>query len=156
MICPFSFTLIAPESINIVAQRLNKLLPYSSNTVLSPAILAASIGLKSFKDVLDTEGYELGHFNVSFYIETFEIASILVLSNAKCLQLDSDAFIVTHDILGWKDMIVKGLTKTTPKETRRIMSVVFAYMRDNGFASLFSEYRRCILPLDGTMFLERE
>lgn len=156
MIFPFSHTNVSTAAIASVADRLNILVPYSQAEVLTPAILCASMGMRNPREVLREEGFELGHFTVSFYIESGEISSILALSDARCLKLSDDAYIVTHDILGWKDMITRGLVKSQTPEVRRVLNVIFAYMRDNGFSSLFSEYRRGNMPLEKSLFLEKD
>ena len=156
MIFPYSSTTITLDAVNAVSRATGKPHSIKSTDMINPASLSGAIGLRDWADVVANGKGELGHFFVSFYIETEDIYGVVSLSNSKLLQVGEGAYILTNSILGWRDVIVHGLSKDSSTETRRIVSHIFAYLRDNGFASLFSKYRRVNLPLDGSIILEDE
>ena len=156
MIFPYSYTLLTPEGIRAVADRNDIQSPIKATDPINPAVLCGSMGLRNWANVLLKGKAELGHFYIGFYIETNDIYSVVSLSNPTVLKLSEGSFILTNSVLGWRDTVVHGLSKETSKETRQVVNYVFAYLRDNGFSSMFSKYKRKNLAFDGTIILEEE
>ena len=151
MIFPVAHTFIAKESIGAIAQASGFPSPIKSRDILTPAFLCRSLALRSEKG----DVYELGHFTVSFYIDTTEMMALVSLSDVRVLEIREGSYIFTHNILGWRDLIVKGMVKSSSSEVRKVLNFILAYLRDNGFDDLFSEYRRANLVLDQTLYLEK-
>ena len=156
MIFPYSFTLLTLDAIRVASDQTGVPHSITPSTPITQASLCGAMGLHDWAEVLEQGKAELGHFYVSFYIETEDIYGVLSLSNSQLLQLSEGRYILTNSIKGWRDVVVHGLSKDTSKETRRVANYVFAYLRDNGFSSLFAKYKRKNLALDGTIILEEE
>ena len=156
MIYPYSFTYMTIEGLRVASEQTGKPHSITSSTPITPAALCGAMGLRDWAEVVKKGKAELGHFYIGFYIETSNIYDVASLSNPQVLKLTDSSFILTNNILGWHDTIVHGLSKDTSKETRQVVNYIFAYLRDNGFASLFSKYRRTNLAFDGTIILEEE
>jgi hypothetical protein len=152
MIFPVAHTLIQKETIDAIAHAAGIRSPIQRSDRLTPALLARSLALRHSTD----DCYELGHFTLSFYVETDQVMTLIGLSTLRVLTIREGCYILTTDILGWRDLIVKGLTKQQSTEVRRVLNVILAYLRDNGFSDLFSEYKRLNLVLDKTLYLEKQ
>ena len=144
------------EGLNALAGRVGSPHSLKPSDPVTPASLCGAMALKDWKLVLEKGKGELGHFYVSFYVETEDVYSILSLSNTQMLKLDEGKYVLTNNILGWRDVVVHGLSKDTNKETRQVVNYIFAYLRDNGFGSMFAKYARKNLAFDGTIILEEE
>jgi len=156
MIYPYSFSLLSIEAIRAAANQTGKQHSIAATDPINPATLCGAMALRDWKEVIEKGKGELGHFYVSFYVETEDVYSILSLSQLQMLKLDNGVYILTTNILGWRDVITHGLSKDSSEETRKVLNYIFAYLRDNGFSSLFSKYRRKNLAFDGTIVLEED
>lgn len=156
MVFPYSFSYMTIEGLRVASEQAGKPHSIQSKDPVTPASLCGAMGLQDWKEVVEKGKGELGHFYISFYIETDDIYGVVSLSNSQLLQLNKDCYVVTNNILGWRDTVVHGLSKTSSKETRRVVNYIFAYLRDNGFGALFAKYKRRNLALDGTIILEEE
>ena len=156
MIFPYSFSYMTLEGLRVAAEQAGKPHTIKPTDVVTPATLCGAMGLKDWKAAVSQGKSELGHFYISFYVETDDIYGIISLSNTQLLELSSGCYVLTNNVLGWRDTIVHGLSKETSKETRQAVNYIFAYLRDNGFSSLFAKYKRKNLAFDGTIILEEE
>jgi len=156
MIYPYSFSYMTMDGLRIAAERAGKPHSIQSKDPITPASLCGAMGLRDWPAVVANGKGELGHFYVSFYIETNDPYGVISLSDSKLLQLHEGCYVVTNNILGWRDTVVHGLSKDSSGETRRVANYVLGYLRDNGFGSLFSKYKRKNLAFDGTIILEEE
>lgn len=156
MIFPYSFTNLSLEAVRAVSRASGIDHSIQSRDPVNPASLCAAAGMREWTTCLEKGKGELGHFYISFYIETSNIYGVVSLADIQLLQIKEGAFILTTNVLGWRDVIVNGLSKDSSTETRRVVNYIFAFMRDNGFAPMFSKYRRINLPLDGSVILEEE
>ena len=144
------------EGLRVASEQAGKAHSITPSTPITPAALCGAMGLSDWAEVVRKGKSELGHFYISFYIETDDIYGVISLSNSQLLQLTDGCYVVTNNILGWRDTVVHGLSKDTSPETRRVANYIFAYLRDNGFGSMFAKYTRKNLAFDGTIILEEE
>jgi len=156
MICPYSFSYMTIEGLRIISEQAGKPHSIQARDPVTPASLCGAMGLRNWKLVVEKGKGELGHFYLSFYIETDDIYGLVSLSDSKLLQLNGGCYVVTNNILGWRDTVVHGLSKDSSAETRRVANYIFAYLRDNGFSSMFAKYKRKNLAFDGTIILEED
>ena len=156
MIFPYSFSYMTLEGLRVVAEQTGKPHSITPSTPITPAALCGAMGLRDWAEAVKKGKGELGHFYISFYIETDDIYGVVSLSNSQLLQLSGGCYVVTNNILGWRDTVVQGLSKESSTETRRVANHIFAYLRDNGFGALFARYKRRNLPFDGSLILEEE
>ena len=156
MVFPYAFSYMTLEGLRVASEQAGKPHSITPSTPITPAALCGAMGLRDWAEVVRKGKGELGHFYISFYIETDDIYGVVSLSNPKLLQLSEGCYVVTNDILGWRDTVVNGLNKDTSKSTREVANYVLAYLRDNGFSALFAKYKRKNLAFDGTIILEEE
>ena len=119
----------------------------------SPATQCAVLGLRDPKSVLMSCGKEMEHSMLSFHIATENIDDMIQNSDVNILKWKQDAFIVSGTIRAWYHLVVNGLKPESTTETRQILAEVYAYLRDSGFADMFSKYEKRNYFLDQTMVM---
>lgn len=156
MIFPYSFSYMTLDGLRIASEQAGKSHSIRNTDPVTPASLCGAMGLKDWKTAVEDCKGELGHFYISFYIETEDIYGVLSLSESKLLKLSEGCYVLTDNVLGWRNTVVNGLSKDTSKATRQVANYILAYLRDNGFGAMFAKYKRTNLAFDGTIILEEE
>ncbi|MCP4279590.1 MAG: hypothetical protein GY776_06230 [Alteromonas sp.] len=119
----------------------------------SPATQCAVLGLRDPKQVLASCGKEFEHFMLSFHVLTENIEDVIQNSDVNILKWNEDSYVVSGTIRAWYRLVVNGLKPDTTTECRKILAEVYAYLRDSGFADLFSKYEKRVMALDNTMVM---
>lgn len=119
----------------------------------SPATQCAVLARREPVEVLQACGKEMEHFTISFYVECEDIDSLIQNGDVNLLRWREGEYIISGTIRAWYHLVVRGLTPESTTETRQVLTHVYAFMRDSGFADMFQKYKRRSLPLDQTMVL---
>jgi len=153
MIQPYSHTHLSLDMVQALSRRVGVVSPIEATTKIDPAVLCGSMALRDHSVVLKDRKNELSHYYLSFFVETDDVIGLLKLGDLKMLEVCEETYILTGNILEWRQLVVQALKKDTSTSVREVANYLLAYLRDNGFGSLFNEFERKSLPIDGTMVL---
>ena len=153
-VTPLACTMLPWPTLELLAGSRPQQSAINANLELeSPATQCAVLGLRDPKEVLMTCGKEMEHFMLSFHIATEKIDDVIQNSDVNILKWQEDSYVVSGTIRAWYHLVVNGLKPESTTECREILASVYAYLRDSGFADMFSKYEKRIHFMDKTMVM---